>query len=212
MASSQSYRITESTYRCFETISLILLYMVVATEAMKDTLPKNMAKSNRGRMAAAAVQRDLAMTLGGYLDCYLYGAPFPAEVIIEMTDKLPPFVPAGEAKGSGWISSLMIAALFSSYAEKANDWVRTLHGTDYANWPPVSNFARVIRNAIVHSQKVNMANPNAAAVSWRGHTISHADNGRKIIATGEYSGGDFIVLMLDLEDELNALGAPLPLV
>ncbi len=164
-----------------------------------------------GTMAAPAAGKELTLSIAGYMDCFTKGLPYPATISFTVTDGLNPPIDGQEAKGSRDINSLVGAALFGTFAERANEWIRGRNGTDYERWPPVSNFARCIRNAISHGQKVSMDNPNATGVSWRGNTISHADNGRKIIGTGEYGVADLILLMLDLDDELTALGAPTPL-
>ena len=77
---------------------------------------------------------------------------------------------------------------------------------DAVNWPPTLNFARVVRNAIAHG-KINIRNPNAPPVTWRGLTYSYADSGKDVI-TQDFGLGDLVGLMLDANDELDAMGAP----
>lgn len=103
-----------------------------------------------------------------------------------------------------------IPAFFSLFTERAVEWGKTNVGTDYHGWPPVLNFSRVVRNAIVHGGTINISSPSAPKVSWRGLAYSFADEGRKAIWT-DIGAGDFILLLMDLEAELDHLGAPNPL-
>lgn len=107
------------------------------------------------------------------------------------------------------VFSRIVAAIFANYAASANDWVRANVSTNVQQWPPISNFARVVRNAIVHGGTINIESQNAAAVSWKSISFDHSDFGRPVIGAGTLSLGDLIVLMLDLDMELDALGAPL---
>jgi hypothetical protein len=65
----------------------------------------------------------------------------------------------------------VVAALFSIDAEAAVDWVKGNVSTDYHQWPPISNFARVVRNAIVHGGTININSETSPVVTWRSPDI-----------------------------------------
>ncbi len=92
------------------------------------------------------------------------------------------------------------------FFERYNDWLNVNKG-EAKNWPPTLNFARVVRNGVAHG-KINIRNPEASPVTWRGLTYSYADNGKQIIGT-DLKLGEMIVLMFDANDALDAINAPI---
>jgi len=66
-------------------------------------------------------------------------------------------------------------------------------------WPPVWNFARVIRNAMAHDGKVRIN--DSTKVSWKSVSYSNFDNGR-IIVNVDIWPGDFFFLMREMQDLL----------
>jgi len=87
------------------------------------------------------------------------------------------------------------------------DWIRTNISTNYHEWPEVWNFARVVRNAITHGGTININSENAPTVEWRGVVYNHTKFGTPIET--ELAVGDLFFLMLDMDQELDDLGAPL---
>ncbi|MBB3899181.1 hypothetical protein [Roseococcus suduntuyensis] len=114
-------------------------------------------------------------------------------------------IPGEISLGTGEPLWVIMNATFALYVERCNDWLRKKN-TNYQNWPPVSNFCRVIRNAIVHGGKINIENPNAPKVSWLGLSYDYTNLGRNIF--DDLADGDFIILAKALDDEMTALGAP----
>ena len=104
------------------------------------------------------------------------------------------------------IMAQIIAPIFLMFFERYNDWLNVNKG-DAKNWPPTLNFARVVRNGVAHG-KINIRNPEASPVTWRGLTYSYADNGKQIIGT-DLKLGEMIVLMFDANDALDAINAPI---
>ncbi|WP_139810109.1 hypothetical protein [Sphingomonas azotifigens] len=86
-------------------------------------------------------------------------------------------------------------------------WLKCNYGTNYHSWPPYCAFARLVRNAISHSGTVNLNSENAPSGEWMGTRIGHAQNG--MIIGEKITIGDYLVLMYDLNEELEVLGAPL---
>jgi len=122
-----------------------------------------------------------------------------------------PSMGARNAYGMTGLNERVIGALFSVFSEQAVDWIYQNRTTDRDNFPPVANFCRVVRNALAHGGTINIKSPKSPVVSWRGLTYSHADFGKAIINTGDLSLGDLFLLMIELEMELDGLGAPFDL-
>jgi hypothetical protein len=99
----------------------------------------------------------------------------------------------------------VVSPIFLLFFERYNDWLNTNVG-DAVKWPPPLNFARVIRNAAAHG-KIKIKDHSAPAVTWRGLSYNHADNGRQIIGT-DINLGEILALMFDANDALDAVGVP----
>jgi hypothetical protein len=99
-----------------------------------------------------------------------------------------------------------ITPTFVEFFEEHVDWLLRNVNADRSKWSPLWNFARVVRNAITH-RGLSWENANAPPVSWRGLTYSRADKGIDVVGR-DFLYGDFLLLMLDLSDELDQLGCP----
>lgn len=165
-----------------------------------------LSETSNSIFACPAANMDLYIPMWTFAESPLTGI-FPSSFYIYTKAKMPE--PGGPSiHGVQSVSERLTCAVFSVFSERVCDWVRHNHSGDTKNWPPNINFGRVIRNAIVHGGKINSVNAKADPVSWRGLTFSPADNGAVAINAGKLSGGDLILLMLEMELELNALGAP----
>ncbi len=100
-----------------------------------------------------------------------------------------------------------ICAAFFDYVVR---WARQAYSSNDQNWPPVINFARVIRNALAHRGIIGLSKQQTS-VSWAGLTISHADDGQGIMGENYLRSGDLVRLMYDVENELRSLEAPFDL-
>jgi hypothetical protein len=188
--------------RAFTFIADLISYQVMLFGLTKTPL----AETSKSIFACSTANMDLHVPMWDFADSPLTGV-FPPTFFLFTKEKMPE--PAGPSiHGVHSVSERLTCAIFSVFAERVCDWVRHNHDGDTKNWPPNINFGRVVRNAIVHGGKINFTNPNADPVSWRGLTFSPADNGIVAVNAGLLSGGDLIVLMLEMELELNALGAP----
>jgi hypothetical protein len=92
------------------------------------------------------------------------------------------------------------AHAFLTYYENTVSEIKTRHGTDSKLWPEVLKFARMTRNAFGHGGVLDIHNLNATA-SWRGLTLTHANNGEQMLYN-HIASGDVALLMLDVEDML----------
>jgi hypothetical protein len=120
--------------------------------------------------------------------------------IIEFTEEPNPLSDAGNL-ALGAIDPLLFSfgqSLITNYYERYLDQIGDTFGKDMTNWPSVWNFGRVIRNAMSHGGRINIRNPNAAPVKWRGLSYSSKENGRLILHTDIWPG-DLYYLLRDLE-------------
>jgi|GEM_PF-3445362 len=210
LSEPMSLTLTPSSARCHCQVSDILIYLSVSYHGLAQLFggaphPEPMYVT----MACRAANIDLNMIANGHLAAALTGET-PDKLNVHLQPKgLAPDAPT--AHGMKGPSARLMCAMFGVFVEQAVDWARREHTTNYHKFPPVLNFCRVVRNATVHGGTININSPNAPSVSWRGLTYSNKDEGRSIINTGDLSGGDLILLMLELEAELNDLGAPFDL-
>lgn len=102
----------------------------------------------------------------------------------------------------------MLGLTFLSFYERHRPWLQKHFGGEVDKWPQLFRFAWALRNAITHHEgEVNFENPKCPSVTWNGLTYSPADNGRLVFGP-DLGMGDFIVLMLQMSDELDRLGCP----
>ncbi len=101
-----------------------------------------------------------------------------------------------------------VSAYFVQFADPWIEWIRRDVSTDYKNWPKISNFARVVRNAATHGGTINIQSATAPTVRWYTLSYDHSSYGRSIFGT-DLSCADLILLMFEMCGELDKLGAPL---
>jgi hypothetical protein len=144
---------------------------------------------------------------GGLVEAALYGAPFDGFCLdVEAaSDTSTP----GEYNTSNFqdIVTNIISPIFGNYYETHSPWLSANIHTDPYRWPASWNFSRVIRNAVAHGGTINWLNPNAAAVQWHHLAYSTADRGKRVIG-GDLVLGDFLILILEMDSELDRLGCP----
>ena len=205
-----SVTLNATSARCHPYVSDVLIFLSLSYQALAPLLGKKPHREPiRITLACRAASIDLNMAAQGHLAAAMSG-DVPDIVAIQLVSKGPePAVPT--ARGMKDLSTRLLCAMFGIFVERAVDWARREYTTGYDKFPPVLNFCRVVRNATVHGGTININSPNAPTVSWRGLTYNYNDAGRSIINTGDLSGGDLILLMLELEEELNLIGAPFDL-
>lgn len=190
-------------WRCYEEIGDILTFSALTLGGANILF----VGISRARFSCLAGNIELIGHLTGF-DETLRTGKLPHIITFERSEKMPP-PEGGDVPGLKSVNSRITAAIFAVFAARANDWVKLNYSTAYDKWPPVSNFARIVRNAISHGGTVNLNSDKSVGGSWRGVEISYHDNGRQLINAGQLSIGDLVLLMLELDAELNDLGAPL---
>lgn len=132
-----------------------------------------------------------------------------AEFEIEL---VPAFSQAGVASeyDGNVVVDLMVnmaVPIFSLHYDSCYEWLRSNGHGDTKLWPMTVDFGRLVRNAASHGGRIDQRNPSYRSLTWNGLTYSPADNGKQIIGR-EIFLGDILTLMIEMDDELVALGAP----
>lgn len=95
-------------------------------------------------------------------------------------------------------------AQFVLYYEQYIDVVKRDASHDRDRFIEPWKFARVIRNAIVHSGTIDIRDPTFPPVSWRGLQYGPADDGKRAIGT-DIQAPEIIYLMLQMDEALSHL-------
>lgn len=119
--------------------------------------------------------------------------------------------PLARVPGYKGATMAIAQSLFVSFFEQHRDWIDGTFGEDTTYWPPLFNFARAIRDFIVHHNgRVHFENPNAPPVRWHHLAYAPADDGKQAVGSDYISTGDMIVLLVELGDTFDQAGCPLP--
>ena len=86
-------------------------------------------------------------------------------------------------------------SLIGNFFEEQRSQIQAHYGS-VSSWPPVWNFARVLRNAMSHNGKI--AIKDNTVVGWKGLSYTAADNGREI-ANYDIFPGDLFYLLREME-------------
>ena len=96
----------------------------------------------------------------------------------------------------------VLGGCFTQFWDKVVPIAETKFGSDLSKWPPILNFARVIRNSFAHGNRIHFQNPAAAAVHWKSIQYAPTDNGQ-IVLYNDMGLADFIVLFEEVPDALS---------
>jgi hypothetical protein len=122
---------------------------------------------------------------------------------------LPPGKAQSTVKGHGAFALTLITPIYVDFFERHRLWIKATFGGDAYAWPPIFNFARVLRNFVSHhAGHVHFDNTNAAPVTWHNLTYSPADEGKKVLVA-DIDVGDLIVLLFEIGDEIDRHNCPL---
>lgn len=98
-----------------------------------------------------------------------------------------------------------ISSVFVEFFESSHDWLRANIG-HRTTWPATIQFGWAVRNAIAHGAKVSFTNAKDRPVSWYGLSYGSDQNGHDLYS--DFVFGDFLLLMIEMSDELDALNCP----
>lgn len=133
---------------------------------------------------------------------------FPSRIEYQVCRSLPP--PASRPIGGiAALDNRFKCSTFAVFIDRVIEWLKP-RNSDFNSWPPLANFARVVRNGIIHGGTINMRSPTSPTVSWLGVEFGHQHAGEAVFSEA-FSAGDLVPLLLKLEEELNWLGAPFDL-
>jgi hypothetical protein len=108
------------------------------------------------------------------------------------------------------ISNRLIAPFFVEFYEDQIPWYLANIQRDKSKFVEPWGFARAVRNAMSHGSGIlHINDPAAPTVKWHHLHYGPADNGKKIIGT-DLGVGDILILMMEMSDNLDQLGCPLP--
>jgi hypothetical protein len=145
--------------------------------------------------------------------------PFNGPIEQMLTNTIPEFFefriddqPRGvDRKPGEWPLETMltkvIVPFFVEFFEDHRPWLAANISKKFTQWPNVWQFARIVRNAASHAGQVNTDDPAFVPVTWCGLTYGPAQNGRRIFG-GDLALADIFILMLEMNDSLDALGRP----
>lgn len=122
-----------------------------------------------------------------------------------------PTEPPNTGRTSDWsaLRTLISSVIFVNLYEAHKPWIDDTYKNDLTKWPPVWNFARVVRNAIAHSGNLYFKDPKTSAgAEW--HHIKYEANrhGDKIIDQ-ELFFPEMVLLMIEMGQALDAVSAPI---
>lgn len=127
----------------------------------------------------------------------------PTKLVLEkvVNDPAPP-----EARMNlGAIEPLMFSfgqALMINYFETYKAAIEDkFPGDPSKTWPPVWDFARIVRNAMSHRGQICFKNLSAGAVSWKGLSYRPANNGLVILHTDLWPG-DLFDLIIEMDQHI----------
>ena len=123
----------------------------------------------------------------------------PEQITFECFELEP--LPKGETVNLGSLDTFIIGLsqmMLVSYFEDRKDLIKQNFKV-IKNWPEVWQFARIVRNALSHGNKINIHDGYSA--TWNGLTYSEVQNGQTVI-NADLFPGDLIVLLRELEDSL----------
>jgi len=201
--------------RTFEAMLDIAKYSSIS---FHSSWPKNSPKSKHSYIYSTVCKKYIKVP-NLDIDEIVFGSD-PEEINFSVLDEVPklsPEIPKETIRtrtsqpGFSKFNNNMYASIFSLFVDRVIEWARINHSTDYPSWPPVLNFCRVIRNACIHSGKVNLSANSPISVSWRGRTLDKNNAGQEIFSDNIISSGDLVLMLFDLEFELATIRAPNPI-
>lgn len=165
------------------------------------------------RMSTKTSPNDLAFEIGDII-ANAANDRLPTEVALAIIPKntprtfmsAPPGMATVESTTHAFASATtrISAGMFALFAEDAKEAAKAKLGKNWHEHAPITNFARIVRNAIVH-HGVHFESDKMSPGSWRDLTYAPANNGHQI--NQDLDLADVIELIFETRDELVTLGA-----
>jgi hypothetical protein len=171
--------------------------------------------NNGGKGAFPWAADDVALFDGAACDIRLKWSPH--ETVAAMVSNTWPHridftsypadpIPSGIPLPLGVLEHYMFGlgqSLLTSLVENQKHWLNATYGKGKAaNWPPIWNFALVVRNAMSHGGKIRIDDgAPVQRVQWRRLTYTKADNGTRIINVDLWPA-DLFILIKEMQEAL----------
>lgn len=215
MTSNPSVIVTNRNHRLHDRL-FTLCISVSALCISSDYLLGRPPRYNDGdAIALECKQADLVVRLPifGPLELALSNK-YPDYIEINVTKKYECLVFTEWAAGLGKRGILIggfiriiphiFSPIFVDFYETYRPWLEKEKG-HRRNWTETWRFARAIRNSVSHGRGEYLHDRNDPPVTWRNIVYDSSYNGRKTIG-GDLTGGDVILLMFDMHEDLNSIG------
>lgn len=209
--------------RLFGALYDIVVFFVLADKALAPELrPGDVEDPNQATaLACKNFPQDLVFKTGGIVAAVARDQAPPDKLRFTLIDKsvsmpMPRTPPLGMIDlpvtiwGLAPLTLRTVGAIFATYVDPMIE-----HFSDavspkpqISDWPPTLQFARFVRNAVVHGGTINAKPDSPHVAEWRGIHYSATDRGRVVLGS-DLSLGDLIFLMCDLEAEFMSLGIEL---
>jgi hypothetical protein len=196
--------ITRSRNKCFDDIANYLITMISLTltvELYRQGHADRYAPNHQVKLDAKQVSKRLVISPHTLLD-EVYAGRWPTTLVLVVDEELVE-VPASASLGLGAFARPFYAfeqSMVVNYFERERPQIQARYGKT-PRWPADWNFARIVRNSVVHNNEVFFHDLAASPVTWRGLTYAPADNGRKVLPEDLWAA-DLIYLMMDLDAHL----------
>jgi hypothetical protein len=105
----------------------------------------------------------------------------------------------------------IIKPTYIAFFEAHRPWLEAKFGADPYGWPPLMNFARVVRDALAHNYgRIHVKHPADKPVRWQHLSYSPSDEGLLVFgdATADFDIADIIILLFEMAFELDNLDCP----
>ncbi len=216
--SNNQILLRQSSDRCFPFILDICIAKALGNQASLRVLDaKNISDQGSAQLLCTR-SGHISIRVSDFVKHYM-DATSPAHIVIDLGFKSSKAsFDAAIANAESFGKSVRIVEtvqyhrringyIFGIYIDRIVKWLDGKFGRKYESWPPIANFARTVRNAIIHGGIIRLSK-GSPIVSWRGLQLSHVDDGQNIFGEKYIYDGDLIMLMYELEEELIENDAP----
>jgi hypothetical protein len=156
---------------------------------------------------------ELRLPNGGVVETLIQSIPVNS-IEIGILEKSFNFHEAGEGEtllrlGKNFtnIETKLITPFFVEFFEDYRPWIDANLSRDFTKWPNDWQFGRIVRNAAAHNA-VSINDQKFVPVNWYGLSYGPAQHGRPIFDS-DMGLADIVILMIEMNDSLDKLGAPI---
>lgn len=210
---SGSYLIERGKHRLLEPINDICIATDAISVAAHHHLKLPVPIDGHLAIECKQIPMNVRLPLSGPVQCALSGTlPKSIELYFHLLPPAPPQYSNTSGGFTGTMNSLYSATLVNLY-ERNKAFLTKYHGGKKPKeWGDFWRFVWVVRNSCAHG-KLALYDTEVAPVEWRGLKYYPAPEdttkARHVVIGGDLSFGDLLVLMVEMSEELDAIGAPI---